>query len=178
MKFPADILTRVPYAYAERHRCVPIMLEPLTVTENNRRVQTNKLVVAMEDPTDITVLDGIREETGLELHPVMASLTQIEEALAQYPAAQSEALAAALEKNRPVPIWWRVGHPLLFMALILLPMIVGVVLVRTNSSVSKIALEQSPFDLFVYVVLGWALWGIAVWEVDGLIFKQDKKTKK
>jgi hypothetical protein len=175
MQFPAEMLMRLAYGYAEKHRCVPIMLEPVKVVENNRKVEVNKLVVAMEDPTDIMVLDEIRSQTGLDVHPVMASLAQIESALAQYPAAQTQALEAELQKNRPVPLWWRIGHPLLFMFFILLPILIGVILVKTDFSAAKVALEQDRFNLFVYVVLGWTLWGIAVWEVDGLIFKKDKE---
>lgn len=175
MQFPADILMRLSYGYAEKHRCVPIMLEPVKVVENNRRAETNKLVVAMEDPTDIMVLDEIRAQTGLEVHPVMASLAQIEDALGQYPTAQAESQAAEQLKNRPIPMWWRIGHPALFMLCILMPLIVGGVLSQTNPSVVKSLLAQSSFDLFIYVVLGWSLWGIVVWEVDGLIFKKDKK---
>jgi hypothetical protein len=48
---PPDVLKSIPHSYAEKHRCVPLLTEE------------DRLVVVMEDPTDLLVLDEIKSES-------------------------------------------------------------------------------------------------------------------
>jgi len=162
MIVPSDILSRVSRSYAEKHRCVPILVED------------NHLVVAMEDPTDIVVLDAIRSESSMPLHPVVASLDDIEGVLDQYPRL-TQAQADALSRRRPVSRLWQVLHPILFLFLMFLPvLLIGFALWYGQNAVSSWALDgmRRKFDMIVKLTLGWALWSVILWEIDGLLFGQ------
>ena len=64
MVIPATVLTRLPRAYAEKHRCVPILIEG------------SSLVVAMEDPSDFVVVEEIRSHAGMDVVVVLAPVVE------------------------------------------------------------------------------------------------------
>ncbi|NQU45022.1 hypothetical protein HQ520_17180 [bacterium] len=161
MIVPEHILTRVSRSYAERHRCAPILVDEGT------------LVIAMEDPTDIMVLDEIKQEASTEVLPVLAPIADIEKAIAQYPALTQQQVDALYRIKRQSPVW-RVLHPLLFFVVMLLPLAVFLLLAWKSGSFSNWVLsDRTPFDVALYGILGWVLWAIIIWEIDGLFFGAD-----
>lgn len=169
MKVPIKILTRISHSYAEKHRCVPILVEK------------SQLVVAMEDPTNIVVHDEIKSETGMDILPVLAPLKDIDTVLEQYPQL-TQAQADELRLRLREPLWWRILHPLIFLILMLSPFVFFYFSIAhwDNFLAHWVfqAMKQSPFDVVLYLVLGWSLWAIALWEVDGLVFVNPEEAKK
>jgi hypothetical protein len=159
---PPEVLSRLTLSYAEKHCCVPLLVE-------NRR-----LVVAMEDPTDLQVTDEIKLHVGMDILPVLAPRADIEHAIEQYPRlTQAQADAIMLKARRP---WWVAPlHPILFWAVIIAPLFAFGAAVALNdqfgNSVNRLG---EPFDISLYLVLSWALWAIFVWEIDGLFFGPKK----
>ena len=166
VKIPVDILGRLSVSYAEKFCCVPLLVEG------------GKLVVAMEDPTDIIVLDEIKSQTGMEPHPVLAPQADIEQAIQQYPRL-TQAQADAIFVHTRVPLWLRVLRPLLFWMIIILPLVgfwLGVL--KNDQFGNMVGRIGRPFDISLYLVLTWALWSIFIWEIDGLFFSSDEPRKK
>lgn len=163
---PTVILTRLSRSFAEKHRCVPILIED------------GQLVVAMSDPTDIVVLDEIKGHTGMPPMPVLATQSDIDLVLGQYPhltQAQVDALRLRITTH---PLWWRIVHPVLFFLVMIAPLAIfgfGVWAADNwiATTVQGLTRDKSSFDLSLYVVLGWALWAIVLWEMDGLIFRKN-----
>jgi len=164
MSVSDDILKRLSRSYAEKHRCVPILIEE------------GQLVVAMEDPTDIVVLDEIKAETGMDPLPVLAPLRDIDAVLEQYPGL-TQAQVDALQDHVRAPRWWRILHPVFFLLVMSSPLWGFFGLVKhQNNWFAKWALTQpSGFEVALYLSLGWALWAILTWEADGLILESRKK---
>jgi hypothetical protein len=131
----------------------------------------------MEDPTDIVVLDAIRAEAAMPLHPVVASLEDIEGVIDQYPHL-TQAQADALSRRRPASRVWQVLHPVLFLLLMFLPvLLIAVALWHGQNAVSNWAQDglSRKFDMVVKLTLGWALWSVVLWEIDGLLFGQPER---
>jgi type IV pilus assembly protein PilB len=82
-------LERIPSRLAERFDLIPIRLE--------RRGQGKRLVVAMSDPLNRTVLRRMEEVAGCPVQPNLASLSTIQRAISQYyhHAAKSHVVAKA-----------------------------------------------------------------------------------
>jgi hypothetical protein len=167
---PTDVLKCIPHAYAEKHRCVPLM------TEDDR------LVVVMEDPTDLLVLDEIKSESRKNPWPVLAPLADIERILDQYPFVSAERERKE-ERDHELgfrtSLWWRILHPLGFLVLMLLPLAFFMVAARWDNVVFHEtimqAMRNSIWDLMLYLILGWILWSIILWELDGLVFGTRQK---
>jgi len=158
VKIPPNILNRVSLSYAEKHFCVPLLVE------------NNRLVVAMEDPTNLVVIDEIKAQANMEVLPVIAPQADIEMAIQQYPRL-SEAQAEAVLKGAMEPLWLRILHPLLFWMVILAPLAAFWVAMVTDDQFGNMVLRLGTFfDISLYLVLSWALWAIFVWEIDGLLF--------
>ena len=161
---PASILTRLSRSYAENHRCVPILIE------------NGQLVVAMADPTDIVILDEIKSHTGMTPMPVLATQGDIDSVLAQYPHLTQAQVDALRQRIAAPALWWRVVHPVLFLVCMIAPLAIFGFSVRGGDNwVSGLVQQQlagsgSAFDLVLYVILGWVVWSIVLWEVDGLVF--------
>jgi len=80
---------RIPHHILERHNALPI------------RMEGNRLVVAMADPTDIMALDDLRM-MGVEVTPVLASQEEIERRLKEvFGASGGEEVAPAIGGMNP-----------------------------------------------------------------------------
>jgi hypothetical protein len=164
VKIPPNILNRVSLSYAEKHFCVPLLVE------------NNRLAVAMEDPTNLVVIDEIKAQTNMDVLPVVASQADIETAIRQYPRL-TEAQADAVLKRAMEPLWLRILHPLLFLMVILAPLAAFGVAIITDDQFGNMVLRLGTlFDITLYLVLSWALWAIFVWEIDGLLFSPRQVT--
>ncbi len=77
------VLSKVSANYLREKKCIPI------------RIEQNRLFVAMANPRDIVTVDELRMRTGLVPVPLLASPSQIEEALNELPT-QAAAPSAAI----------------------------------------------------------------------------------
>jgi len=70
-----EVLALVPPEIAEKHRCMPVLLD-------ERGAKT--LVLAMEDPADVAAIDQVAFLTGLEVKPVLAAPGELGEAIQRH----------------------------------------------------------------------------------------------
>jgi len=163
MAVPQDILTRIARSYVEKHRCVPILIED------------KQIIMAMEDPTDIVVLDEIERQAGMSVVPVLARLADIEGILAQYPQVtqeQADKIRDRLQTSRV----WRILHPILFVAVMILPIAGFFLASKFSETFGTFVLKYgSPFDIALYGIISWIVWTLLVWEVDALAFSKSEE---
>lgn len=162
-KIDAEVAAAIPRPFAETQRVYPV-----------RKTKT-ALVVAMEDPSDEMVLEAIRHQCGMGVEPMIATAKDLD-ALFKYGAAGPPKPAAKPEEKKGRGRGYRLlkawGYPVLSVA----PLPALIALIALNDDFQSFLLESVPsmFDLGVYVGLGWGLYAILLYEVAGLVFKDDK----
>ena len=111
---------------------------------------------------------------------VLAPLADIDVILQQYPSL-TQAQADEIRKRLKAPLWWRVVHPLAFLLFMLLPFFLCwfsiTFFVNDFNRWVYNTLSQNSFDVVLYMVLGWSLWAIFVWEMDGIFLKEKEPEK-
>ncbi len=75
-KIPQSVLDLVPYEYADDHTCLPLFLK------NEEGVDT--LYIAMDDPSNLAVLDDLAFRTGMRVKPVVVATSEICEAIDRF----------------------------------------------------------------------------------------------
>ncbi len=155
-------LSYIPKAYAQKYHLVPV------------RVESGALVVAMDDPSDLTLLDSLKTLVGMSIRPVIASSADIDDVLGQYPEERGYA-----EVPAPPSLLYRAIRYAAFPILGFLPLVVFIALLGFSEEfrrkVNSVAGSEFSFDVFLYTLLGWGLWIIIVWEINGLIFQEKRK---
>lgn len=155
----------VPGAFAYKHRILPI-----------RQEDGNILVVAMEDPSDLMVLDAVKSQTGMNLKAYVAGSEQIAETITKIYAAQSAssgtAAPAAGGGRGPV---YKLLSVLFLPVLCLGPMGLAVYLVGTNGDIQTALRDSSRFSVGLYTLLVWGGWTIVIFYINGLFFPPEKK---
>ncbi|MCX7717845.1 MAG: NINE protein [Candidatus Sumerlaeaceae bacterium] len=169
-KLDPILYTYIPGSLARRHHLVPVKLD------------RDGLVVAMEDPSDLALLDTLKDIAGMRIKPVVASSAEILEALNGYPAETEESVeAAAAKRFDPVARFLAV----FFWPIMSAAMLVGIfVLILNHEPFQKwlqnaINAENASrgtqiFNLFLYFFLSWGIWTLVVFEVGGLVFDDMK----
>lgn len=158
IQIPQNVLGKLTLSYAEKYCCVPLLIE------------NGRLVIAMEDPTNLMVIDEIKNQSGMEVMPVVAPQGDIQLAIEQYPHL-TQAQADAIVRNVQQPLWLRILHPLLFLLILISPLIAFCIAVLVNNQFGNhLSNLGKPFDIGLYLALSWSLWAIVIWEVDGLFF--------
>jgi hypothetical protein len=149
------VLGYLPKSIAVRYRLVPIKLE------------FDTLVIAMEDPTDLTIIDLLKSTTGLRIRPVIASMDEIEAALERYP---DEPAAAEVEAAPSTVV--RILADILLFALLAAPLLAFVLYVPTNPELaSRFARRGAYIDVFIFTLLGYGIYAVIVFEVWSLFFQ-------
>jgi hypothetical protein len=177
-EFKADmaILSRIPYNFAEKHRVIPLAVD-----------QANTLVVAMEDPSDILVVDMIKNQVGSLIRPCVASNEDIQHVLDQY-STGSDAFTTARKKeeqargpkpqSRAMRLMRNVAVPLLmFLPLALFMLAIRIDLFGAANWLQGLyssGFINSTFDICIYIALIWGLWSVIIYEVNALIFGKRK----
>ena len=169
-----QILHIIPHSFAEKHRLVPVRQEP-----------NQSLVVAMEDPSDILVVDAIKKQIGLVIIPYVASHDDIQVVLDRYHAPGPEA-APEVEKPGGHGILFRLVRATAFPVLALLPLVGFLGALATDAFDLNTKLNRminvdknlSMQVLVIYTSLGWALWTIILYEINGLIFGHGRKNEE
>ncbi len=155
------VLEYLPKSVAVKHSLVPIKLD------------LDTLVVAMEDPTDVTVIDSLKTLTGFRIRPVIASIEEIEAVLKVYP--EKETAPVVIEVGPPR--WFRMLGSATLVALLVLPFVVFYVFLQTNVEMqSRFAQPGAYVDVFILTLLGYGIYAVVVFEIWALVF-QSRKSK-
>lgn len=75
-KIPEKVLGLVPYDYADAHTCLPLFMK------EEEGVET--LYLAMDDPSNLDVLDDLGFRTGLRVKPVVVATSEISAAIDRF----------------------------------------------------------------------------------------------
>lgn len=154
----------IPAAFAHKHRILPVRQEGEGI-----------LVVAMEDPSDLMVLDAVKSQVGMRIKPFIANSKDLAEAIQrQYHGEQAEGgkkPGPSLRSNKAL----RQVFKSLFLFLYVAPIIVGVVAILLFQEAQDFVNATRPFDFGLYAVLFSALWAIVIFEISGLLFGRDEK---
>ncbi len=156
-------LGRLPKSFCERNCMAGILVDHGT------------LVVAIEDPTNVVVLDEAASLSNMSIHPVIASVPDILTALSHYPdkTAEEEEAAVQSSRNRKAGLF----HSLIFVFLLILPiplLISGIMYIKDLQTFYK-DLEQ--YEKYLVFFLAWALWAATVYELDGLIWSRRRELR-
>ncbi len=156
----------IPRGFAIKHKILPIRAE-----------EGKRLVVAMEDPSDVMVLDAVKAKVGMSVRPYLASALELEEAIqTQYAQEGEEVPEEEAQETEGKSLFYRVASVTAFPVLCFVPPLLAGVLVvfydRANSWMLNITGSGtlSYVDLAIYSALIWALWAIILFEINGLVF--------
>jgi len=153
------LLTLVPRSVAVGHHLVPV------------RRDGDTLVIAMEDPTDVTVIDQLKATTGLTIQPVIAGVDEIEAILQGYP-------------EGPEPVWIetrrfapkRIIGDIILIILLVIPILAFLLYVPSNPGLlSRFARPGAYVDVFVFTLIGYGIYAVIVFEIWSLIFQRAAK---
>jgi hypothetical protein len=72
-KVNAEVLQLVPVELAEKHRCLPLLVNGLGASK--------ALYLGMEDPSDPSVLAEIAMQVGMKIQPVLVAQSELNEAI-------------------------------------------------------------------------------------------------
>ncbi|MBN1478623.1 hypothetical protein JXA47_17860 [Candidatus Sumerlaeota bacterium] len=158
-----DILyTYISKSLATRHRLVPYRLEGDT------------LVVAMEDPSDLVLLDNLKAQVGLRIRPVIASASDIEAALELYPGVDEDD-ALAIES----PHEWRFFKYAFFPILAFTPLAAIIGMMIFSDDFQRFLLHplwgMKTSEIIWMIFLGWGVWALLAYEVDGIFVNPEHR---
>ncbi len=156
LKIPQEILQIIPREIAEKYRTVPLKLAD------------NVLTVAMDDPSDPTIIDNLKMVTNYEIKPVLASTKDIKSALSQY-----EGVEKAEEEVEEISSFpQRLAHNLVAIVIMAIPFLIYLYQIfiglADNPEAQRVWLEPTNQITFYLV---WALWVSLVYEVDTIFFR-------
>jgi type II secretory ATPase GspE/PulE/Tfp pilus assembly ATPase PilB-like protein len=162
------LLTYVPVHLCRRHNLVPVKLDK------------EGLVVVMEDPTDLRLLDELRELSGLRIKPVLALTAEIQEVLATIPETKTSEEKAPESPLRFDPV--ARFFTFFFMPIMSVAVLAGIFVLLAYSQGFQTWLRESlgppnssnfgyqVYTLFLYFFLSWGVWTLVMFEVAGLVF--------
>ncbi|MCX7964608.1 MAG: NINE protein [Candidatus Sumerlaea chitinivorans] len=164
VKLDPILYTYIPAHIARRHHLVPVKLD------------RDGLVVAMEDPSDLVVIDNLKELVGLRIKPVVAPSAEIQEALAGYPEEEAPKPLEKPEKfDAAVRFFGWFFLPI--MSIAFLAAIFGLLWWNTDFQKwlqaqfsDNVTRSSQVFTLFLYFFLTWGVWTIIMYEVRGIVF--------
>jgi len=157
------VLELVPKSVALKYRLAPVKLE------------FDTLVVAMEDPTDVTILDHLRTLTGLRVRPAIAAIEEIEAVLSQYP---DEPAPVEVIKKAP-PVWLGILADALLFGLLAAPILIFLLYVPTNPELrSHFARPGAYIDIFIFTLLGYGIYAVIIFEIWALVFQRARSGPK
>lgn len=176
LKTDPAVLSLIPPRFALKHRILPIRQDP-----------GGALIVAMEDPSDVLVIDAIKTQVGMAIKPYIAATDELSDALsACYAKTEDEAEPAdepvQAEPAPPGPgLAYRIARQAFFPIMCFAPLGGFFLIVSLSDSVFQWLLSFAAgrfFDIGLYTVLIWALWSIILFEINGLIFKPEEESEK
>jgi TM2 domain-containing membrane protein YozV len=159
------LYTYIPGPIARRHHLVPVKLD------------RDGLVVAMEDPSDLVLIDNLKELVGLRIKPVVAPSAEIAAALEGYPEEEvPEKVIERVERFDPAVRFFS-WFFLPIMSAALLAMLAGMLTLYEpfqrwlqNQLADNVTKNAQAFTVFLYFFLTWGVWTIIMFEIRGLVF--------
>ncbi len=164
LKIDPAVAASIPLAFAQKHRLIAIGKEK------------NKLVVVMEDPSDTVVVDAIKHQVGMEIKPCIGATADILAILRGEPPPSAKAPVKAESRGALYRILKAVTLP--FFCFGPLPVFFLLVVYNDDFLNWLLSMEVTKFDMGLYVLLGWGLWAILLYEINGLIFDREKKEEE
>jgi hypothetical protein len=165
VKIDPILYTYIPSHLARRHHLVPVKLD------------RDGLVVAMEDPSDLVLIDNLKEIVGLRIKPVVAPSAEIQAALEGYP--EEEAPAKGIERAE------KFDPAVRFFSWFFLPIMSAALLLfiagmlgyyepfqrwLQEQLADNVTKSAQAFTVFLYFFLTWGVWTIIMYEIRGLVF--------
>lgn len=160
------VLKMLPKREASRHRVIPL------------RVENDQLVVAMEEPNNVLVVDYIKTLTSMRVLPMATSSADVERALKDYPDEERRGLSIQ-DKPLVVQILIRIILYLIFFAPVILA---GYALFASEDEtglfgwVGPALSKYGPYEIGFYTLFFLGFWGIIVWYVNGVFFPNGKSS--
>lgn len=159
------LYTYIPSGIARKHHLVPV------------RLDRDGLLVAMEDPSDVLLIDHLKGVVGLRIKPVVAPSDEINLALEGYPQEQVEPQGPKrVERFDPIVRFMRKAFLPIMSAGVLVTIILLVLFYQPAQAIyNNYARSGNPasqiFNLFIYFFLTWGVWTIIMFEINGLVFE-------
>lgn len=166
VEFDPLLTVMIPSAFAQKHRILPV-----------RQEGDGILVVAMEDPSDMMVLDAVKNQVGMRIRPYIANSQELADALIELYHGDGAPKPAAESSGRAKKIFW-VFLKIFFTFLYFAPILVGFLLITYVQEAQDFANATNTFDLGLYTVLLMALWAIIIFEINGLLFGRGNKEEE
>lgn len=151
----------IPAAFAQKHRILPI-----------RQEEGGTLIVAMEDPSDLMVLDAMKNQVGMRIKPFIANSKDLADALIQHYHGEKGGSPAAARRRRGGKAV-RTALKAFFMFLYVAPIVLGFLVLMLFQEAQDFVSGTKTFDLVLYAVLLSALWAIIVFEINGLLLGRE-----
>lgn len=155
---------RISPEFAQKHHILPVQQDD------------GVMILAMEDPSDLMVLDFIKNQVGMRLKPYIAPRVDLKQALARVYGGEAEGRIARAKQARPASRLWRFLGPLLYYTLLFLPLAVALIVLFTSDIAQGLMQDLRPFDIGLYTLLGWGVWAIIVFLLKGFFVPEPEQT--
>jgi hypothetical protein len=167
VKIDPAVLNMIPRVFAEKHGILPIRLEG-----------GGTLVVAMEDPSDLVVIDAVKSQVGMNLKTYLATSDELAQTIRERYG--GEAAEGSIPATAPVRrgLLYRVLAYCALPVLMFLPLAVLILLIVFHQGVQSSFYDWSKFDFGLYTLLGWGLWAVVLYELNALIFKDRREREE
>ena len=149
----------IPKSTADKYHLIPFKFEE------------GKLLVAMDDPTDIILLDTLETQTKFQVVPVLSTLRDIDNLITKY----SDKLINNEMVAEELPLMAKFFKSLITVLILLIPGGILYWLLQVNRSIQQFFNRITPFEIFLYIFIIWAFWAIIVFYVNSLIFSKEKR---
>jgi hypothetical protein len=149
----------IPKSTAEKYHLIPFKFED------------GKLLVAMDDPTDIILLDTLETQTKFQVVPVLSTLRDIDNLIIKY----SDKLINNEMVVEELPLMTKFFKSLITVLILLIPGGILYWLLQVNRTIQQFFNRISQFEIFLYIFIVWAFWAIIVFYVNSLIFSKEKR---
>jgi len=157
-KIDPTLFDLVPKSLAVKRRLVPI------------RLDLDTLAVAMEDPTDVTALDTLKDVTGLRIKPAIATIEEIEAVLKQYPESPEE---AKIEIEIPPSKLAIIISDFILFCLLAAPFAAFFLIVPTKPEwLSYLTTRAVSVDVFIFTLIGYGIYAVVAFEVWALLVRR------
>ena len=153
-----EILNLIPRSIAYRHHVIPV------------RSVDDTLILAMEDPSNLVLIDNLKALIGMNIKPVIASGVDIDEALKNYP----PEIAPAPRRIR-ISFLKKLFRGLFLPVVGLAPLPIFILILSRSENLQVRLAPLTTFDFILYFILGLGLWSLIIWEINGLLFKGKEK---
>lgn len=155
----------IPRVIMEKYNIYPISRDP----------KSGALKIVMQDASDTVILDAIRHQVKMEVRVYAAPASEIQKLL--NPAKSGASAKRVAKKRGPV---YRILSSASMPLFAVLPFPVFILMMIYNEDFNHYVLSNMPssWDLGIYVGLGWSLWAIILFEINGLIFGRGEEDEE